>query len=121
MTGPDSLTIRSARLRSKPGLADVVIRDGVVDSITSPGETGPDAVEVDAAGNLATESFVNTHLHLDKVFTLQHLGDAALAEYQSGDMGRAMSAIATAAAVKNGQDPEAMLAAGRRAAAMAAY
>jgi cytosine deaminase len=115
------LTIRSARRRGHTGLVDVVIRDGVVDSITSPGETGPDTVEVDATGNLVTESFVNTHLHLDKVFTLQRLGDAALAEYQSGDMGKAMSAIETAAAVKVGQDPEAMLAAGRRAVAMAAY
>ena len=121
MAGLDSLTIRSARLRGQPDFVDVVIRDGVVDSITSPGETGPDAVEVDAAENLVTESFVNTHLHLDKVFTLQRLGDAALAEYQSGDMGKAMSAIETAAAVKEGQDPEAMLAAGRRAVAMAAY
>jgi len=121
MTGPDSLTIRSARLRSEPDLFDVMIRDGVVDSITSPGETDADGVEVDAAGNLVTESFVNTHLHLDKVFTLHRLGDAALAEYQSGDMGKAMSAIETAAAVKDGQDPKAMLGAGRRAVAMAAH
>jgi cytosine deaminase len=121
MNSVNSLTIRSARLRSRPGLFDVVIRDGVIESVASPGETKPDAIEVDAEGNLVTESFVNTHLHLDKVFTLQSLGDAALAEYQGGDMGKAMSAIETAAAVKDGQDPEAMLAAGRRAVAMAAH
>jgi cytosine deaminase len=121
MNSVNSLTIRSARLRGRPGLFDVAIRDGVIESVASPGGTKPDAVEVDAAGNLVTESFVNTHLHLDKVFTLQRLGDAALAEYQSGDMGKAMSAIETAAAVKDGQDPEEMLAAGRRAVAMAAY
>ncbi|MEA2024737.1 MAG: amidohydrolase family protein [Actinomycetota bacterium] len=121
MNDPHSLTIRSARLRSTPGLFDIVIRDGLVSAITYPGETGPDAVDVEAAGNLVTESFVNTHLHLDKVFTLRRLGDAALAEYQSGDMGKAMSAIETAAAVKDGQDPDAMVAAGRRALAMAAY
>ncbi len=121
MTGANSLTIRSARRRGRPEPVDVVIRDGLVESITTAGEGGSDAVEVDAAGNLVTESFVNTHLHLDKVFTLHRLGDAALAEYQSGDMGKAMSAIETAAAVKDGQDPEAMLAAGRRALAMAAY
>jgi cytosine deaminase len=121
MNSVSSLTIRSGRLRGRPGLFDVVIREGVIDSVTSPGETGPDAVEVDAASNLVTESFVNTHLHLDKVFTLQRLGDAALAEYQSGDMGKAMSAIETAAAIKDGQDAEAMLATGRRAVAMAAY
>ena len=84
--------------------------------------TATDATdEIDAAGNLVTESFVNTHLHLDKVFTLQQLGDAALADYQSGDMGKAMSAIETAAAVKRSQDAEAMLESGRRAVAMAAY
>jgi cytosine deaminase len=121
MNSVSSLTIRSGRLRGRPGLFDVVIREGVIDSVTSPGETGPDAVELDAASNLVTESFVNTHLHLDKVFTLQRLGDAALAEYQSGDMGKAMSAIETAAAIKDGQDAEAMLATGRRAVAMAAY
>lgn len=121
MNSVSSLTVRSGRLRGRPGLFDVVIREGVIDSVTSPGETGPDAVEVDAASNLVTESFVNTHLHLDKVFTLQRLGDAALAEYQSGDMGKAMSAIETAAAIKDGQDAEAMLATGRRAVAMAAY
>jgi len=121
MTSPNSLTIRSARLRSRSGLLDIVIRDGRIEAITSPGEIAVGPAEIDAGGNLVTESFVNTHLHLDKVFTLRSLGDAALADYQSGDMGKAMSAIETAAAVKRGQDPEAMLAAGRRAVAMAAY
>jgi len=116
-----SLTIRSARLRSKSGVFDVVIRDGHIAAIVDAGNAESDDLEIDAVGNLVTESFVNTHLHLDKVFTLQRLGDAALAEYQSGDMGKAMSAIETAAAVKVGQDPEAMLTAGRRALAMAAY
>ena len=121
MRGPDSLTIRSARLRGDADLVDIVVRDGIVSAITPAGHAGSDGTEVDAAGNLVTESFVNTHLHLDKVFTLQHLGDAALADYQSGDMGKAMSAIETAAAVKRGQDADVMLAAGRRAVAMAAY
>ncbi len=121
MQDPSSLTIRSARLRDKPGLFDLVIRDGVVASIAPAGNAADDEVAIDAAGNLVTESFVNTHLHLDKVFTLGDLGDAALADYQSGDMGKAMSAIEIAAAVKKGQDATAMLEAGRRAVAMAAY
>jgi cytosine deaminase len=121
MMGPNSLTIRSARLRSESGLFDIVIRDGSVADIVSAGEADPDRIEIDASDNLVTESFVNTHLHLDKVFTLQQLGDAALADYQSADMGKAMSAIETAATVKEGQDPETMLAAGRRAVSMAAY
>ena len=121
MGNSSSLTIRSARLRGRSGLHDIVIRDGTVAAIVPTEDAEPDGTAVNAAGNLVTESFVNTHLHLDKVFTLQRLGDAALAEYQSGDMGKAMSAIETAAAVKIGQDPEAMLAAGRRALAMAAF
>ncbi|MEN8233647.1 MAG: amidohydrolase family protein [Actinomycetota bacterium] len=102
-------------------MADIVIRDGRIAAFSQPGETSPDSVEVDAAGNLVTESFVNTHLHLDKVFTLRQLGDAALADYQSGNMGKAMSAIETAATVKENQESDAMLDAGRRAVAMAAY
>lgn len=121
MRGPNSLTIRSARRRSDAGLVDVVIRDGVITDIANAGSAEIDEVEVDAADNLVTESFVNTHLHLDKVFTLRQLGDAALTDYQGGDMGKAMSAIETAAEVKRDQDPAAMLEAGRRAVAMAAY
>jgi len=121
MTDPSSLTVRSARLRSRSGLFDIVIRNGSITGIVPSSQAGSDDVDVDAAGNLVTESFVNAHLHLDKVFTLQSLGDAALADYQGGDMGKAMSAIETAAAVKESQDPAAMLAAGRRALAMAAY
>ena len=121
MHGPNLLTIRSARLRSNAHLVDIVIRDGVIAEIAPEGTPTDSTDEIDAAGNLVTESFVNTHLHLDKVFTLRQLGDAALADYQSGDMGKAMSAIETAAAVKRSQDAEAMLESGRRAVAMAAY
>jgi len=116
----DSLTIRSGRLRGG-SLVDITIRGGRITDILPAGEGGSDTVEVDARSNLITESFVNTHLHLDKVFTLRQLGDAALAEYQGSGMGNAMSAIETAAAVKTGQDADIMLAAGRRALAMAAY
>ena len=121
MHGPNSLTIRSARLRPNADLVDIVIRDGVIAQIAPASSAGASADEIDAADNLVTESFVNTHLHLDKVFTLQQLGDAALADYQSGDMGKAMSAIETAAVVKRGQQAEAMMESGRRAVAMAAY
>ena len=121
MIGPDSLTIRSGRRRSESALVDIIIRDGQVAAILPESEAPAAEVEVDAAGNLVTESFVNTHLHLDKVFTLQQLGDTALADYQSGEMGKAMSAIETAAAVKDGQSSAVMLEAGRRAVAMAAY
>ena len=121
MSGSDSLTIKAARRRGDSSPVDITIRGGRIIDIIPGGEAGPDAFEIDAGGNLVTESFVNTHLHLDKVFTLRALGDAALAEYQGSGMGSAMAAIEIAAAVKHDQDVEGMLAAGRRAAAMAAY
>lgn len=68
-----------------------------------------------------TESFVNAHLHLDKVFTTAAIGDAAFGAYHTGGMTDAAGAIDTASAVKLAQDPDTMLAAGRRAVAMAAY
>ena len=120
-SSPPGITILNARLRTSRDLVDIEIADGMVTSIEPAGTILPKGQSIDAGGNLVTESFVNTHLHLDKVFTLSDLGDAALADYQSGEMGSAMSAIETAAAVKTGQDRETMLAAGRRALAMAAY
>jgi cytosine deaminase len=121
VTDSTSLTIRSARLRAAAAPVDITIKDGLITGIRPAGSGEVAGAELDAAGNLVTESFVNTHLHLDKVFTLRQLGDAALADYQGSGMGKAMSAIETAAAVKEAQDPEAMLEAGRRALAMAAY
>lgn len=63
MIGPNSLTITSGRRRGEPGLVDLVIRDGSITDIVPSGEAPPDTIDVDAAGNLVTESFVNTHLH----------------------------------------------------------
>jgi cytosine deaminase len=115
------LTILEGRLRNRPELFDVEIVDGLIDSIAPAGTESTQGQPIEAQGNLVTESFVNTHLHLDKVFTLSSLGDAALADYQSGEMGSAMGAIEKAAEVKRGQDRDAMLKAGRRALSMAAY
>ncbi|MDJ0924013.1 MAG: amidohydrolase family protein [Acidimicrobiia bacterium] len=121
MSALDSLTIRSGRLRGDGELVDISMHDGVITAIDPAGSGAAEDHVVDAGGNLVTESFVNTHLHLDKVFTLRQLGDAALSHYQESGMGKAMTAIETAAAVKRGQDAETMLGAGRRALAMAAY
>lgn len=55
---------------------------------------------IDAKGGLVTESFVNGHLHLDKVFTLEMAGQGALGDYHSGGMGGAMTAIERAADFK---------------------
>jgi cytosine deaminase len=120
-TTPPPLTILQGRLRNRADLVDIEIVAGVIRSIEPAGIKNPEGLPIDAGGNLVTESFVNPHLHLDKVFTHSGLGDAALTDYQAGNMGHAMGAIETAAAVKVGQDRDVMLVAGRRALAMAAY
>ena len=55
---------------------------------------------VDAKGNLVTESFVNGHLHLCKVYTLEKAGQKALQEYQQGGMGNALDSIQSASEFK---------------------
>lgn len=59
---------------------------------------------MDASGNLVTESFVNGHLHLDKVYTLQMAGQEALKEYNGANMGGAMTSIERAADFKAAYD-----------------
>lgn len=98
------LLIRGARLRGRPGeLLDLGVSDGRIAAI-EPELGGAAEVELEAAGNLLTESFANPHLHLDKVFTLQMLDDAAMQDYHGESMGKAMTAIEQAAAVKQDYD-----------------
>ena len=99
MTSLDTV-IRRARLRGRPALVNIGIRNGTIVTL----EAGLDergAVELDAEGNLVTESFVNPHLHLDKVFTLDRAGPGTLAAYHGAGMGEAMVAIERAARVKS--------------------
>jgi cytosine/adenosine deaminase-related metal-dependent hydrolase len=57
------IAIRHARLRgSADRYADIGIKDGRVAAIARRLDWGA-ATEIDARGNLATESFVNPHLH----------------------------------------------------------
>lgn len=101
--GPDAgldLLIKRARLRDRPGtLVDIGVARGRIAAID---EALPlrATTELDAAGNLVTESFVNPHLHLDKVYTLGRLDDEALKHYHGGTMGQAMTAIELASRVK---------------------
>ncbi len=100
------IVVADARLRHPPGGRDgrwqVGIDDGRITALAQDPLTGTD--EIDAAGALVTESFVNGHMHLDKVHTLDRIGDAALTAYTSGDMGSAMTSIELASAVKAGYD-----------------
>ncbi|MCX7024157.1 MAG: amidohydrolase family protein [Spirochaetes bacterium] len=98
------IIVRNALMRNSGGKAvDIAISDGKVVRIAP--NIREDAGEiVDAGGNLATESFVNGHLHLCKVYTLEMVGMDALSSYTSGSMGGAMTAIEQAAKVKENYD-----------------
>jgi cytosine/creatinine deaminase len=96
------LVVRDATLRGRAGRHDIGISGGRIAAITAEPLEG--AAEVDAAGNLVTESFVNAHLHLCKVYTLDRIGDAAAAAYTGGSMGAAMTSIELASAVKDQYD-----------------
>lgn len=93
------LVIRNAQLRRKPGRFDIGIQGGNIKAI-APRIKEKGKRIVDAGGNLVTESFVNTHLHLCKVYTLEMLDSKALTSYHGENMGAAMTAIELAARVK---------------------
>jgi cytosine deaminase len=98
------LLIKNARTRFSEGkLLDIGIRGGKVSRIAANLE-GKAETELDASGRLVTESFVNGHLHLCKVYTLSMAGQEALASYQGEAMGRAMTAIELASKVKESYD-----------------
>jgi cytosine deaminase len=95
------LVVRSGRLLDGR-VVDLVVRSGRIEALKDElGSDAPaDALVIDAAGRLVTPSFVNAHLHLDKVYTLPLLGDRAIGQYTGAGMARARTAIDTARAVK---------------------
>ena len=94
------LIIRKAQLRKKKGLVDIAIEKGVIAKI-APKIAGKAGKVIDAGGRLVTESYVNTHLHLCKVYTLAMQDTKALSAYHGESMGAAMTAIELAARVKD--------------------
>ena len=101
------LTITNARLRKDGGesLHTIAISDGEIAALDPEGTKALETDQtIDAEGGLVTEAFVNGHLHLDKVYTLDKLGDQALANYHGAGMGGAMTAIELAAEVKKNYD-----------------
>ncbi|GMR09201.1 MAG: amidohydrolase family protein [Anaerolineae bacterium] len=100
MTDELDLLVKACRLRGRgEETVDIGIRGGMIHAIEGDIE-GPARTTIVAQGNLATESFVNPHLHLDKVFTLTMLDDAAMRDYHGDSMGKAMTAIEQASRVK---------------------
>ncbi len=114
------IIIQHAQLREMPGkLVDIGVLSGKIVAIKE--NIQADApVMLDAGGNLVTESFVNSHLHLCKVYTLQMMDEEALKDYHGADMGKAMTAIELAARVKDQYDERWIIKNVRRAMAEAA-
>jgi cytosine deaminase len=107
------LVIRNALMRGRDGQVSVVVDDGRIAALSDtpvPGE-----IEVDAGGCLVTESFVDAHLHLDKVHTRDRIGDVAANAYTAAGMGGAMTAIELAAQVKSDYSQEDVYRNARRA------
>lgn len=120
MTEQFDLIIRGAVLRNNPKeKVDIAVRDGKIAEIAARVE-GKTNQELDAGGNLVTESYVNTHLHLCKVYTLMMMDEAALKDYHGADMGKAMTAIELAAKIKEQYDEKWIIKNVRKASALAA-
>lgn len=97
------ILIKNAKLRKKEGLFFIGIRDGKIEKISREiNDSGK--VEVDAEGKLVTESFINPHLHLCKVYTFMMMEEEALKDYHGAEMGKAMTAIELASLIKSKYD-----------------
>lgn len=117
------ILIRNSQLRGQPDKRyDIGIADGKIAAMDEK-LSGNATEEVDAGGSLVTESYVNTHLHLCKVYTLMMMDDEAMKSYQSSDktMGKAMTGIELAMKVKEKYDEKWIIENVRKAVALAAY
>lgn len=107
MTNHD-LVIRDARLRggtTRPLTGEVRSIGITGDRIATITEGPLDGdVVIDADGALVSPSFVDAHLHLDKVHTWDLTGGHARQAYAGGGMGAAAMAIELASQVKDGYD-----------------
>src|SRR5215207_1194977 len=114
------IIIKNARLHGRSeSLLDIGIANGRIIALEE--NLARDAEQViDAEGNLVTESFVNPHLHLCKVYTLQMMDEEALTSYHAEGMGKAMNAIELAARVKEKYDEAWIIRNVRKAVAQAA-
>ena len=120
MMTPFDILIKNARLRDKPeSTVDIGITNGHIVVLEENLNREANSV-IDAEGNLVTESFVNPHLHLCKVYTLQMMDEEALTSYQGEGMGKAMNAIELAARVKEKYDEAWIIKNVRKAVAQAA-
>src|ERR1700730_14721604 len=114
------ICVRNARLRrAGDALVDIAIAGGRIVGLGS--SLGFNArEEIDAGGGLVTESYVNPHLHLCKVWTLQMMAEEALKAYRAPGMAITLSAIDLASKVKESYDASWIIGNARRAVALAA-
>jgi cytosine deaminase len=120
MTEKFDIVVRNARLRNAPDhTVNLGIRDGKIAAIDRnlPQEA---EIELNAEGQLVTEAFVNTHLHMCKVYTLAMMDEEAMKDYHGESMGKAMTAIELAAKVKDKYDQSWIVPNVQKAAALAA-
>ena len=96
------IVIRNANTRKFKDPVDIGIENSKIEEIGKI--HGKGNLEIDATSKLVTESFVNTHLHLCKVYTLMMMSEEALKDYHGSDMGKAMTAIELAAKIKEKYD-----------------
>lgn len=116
------ILIRNAQLRGLPDERfDIGVAGGKV-AARDKKVSGGAAIEIDAKGNLVSESYVNTHLHLCKVYTLMMMDDEAMKSYQGSDksMGKAMTGIELAMRVKENYDEKWIIKNVRKAIALSA-
>ncbi len=112
------LVIRRARLRSG-ATRDIGVAGDRIAAIAERLDAAG-GMTIDAGGRLVTESFVNPHLHLCKVYTAAMIDEAAIHAYHGAGMANAASAIDLAARVKAKYDESWIAPNARRAAALAA-
>jgi cytosine/creatinine deaminase len=121
MTDRFDVLVQNARLRQKNnGTVDIGIYEGKITAVAARLDETAAGTIIDANGGLVTESFINPHLHLCKVYTLGMMDEESLKAYHGEGMGRAMAAIELAARVKEQLDCGRMLSNLRKAVAEAA-
>jgi len=98
---------------------DIAITGGQIVSLEE-NLVGDAEIVIDAQGDLVTESFVNPHLHLCKVYTRAMMDEEALTDYHAEGMGKAMTTIELAARIKEKYDEAWIIKNVRKALAQAA-
>ncbi len=66
------ILIKNAKVVDQDGYIDILMKDGIISQIDKEIKSKANYKVIDAKGRLVTPTFVNPHMHLDKVYTAQH-------------------------------------------------